>query len=442
MILEQIFQKGLELHHYANTAYPLKPTSFRDFKIREKSKIDALLTEDLSKIQELALYVHIPFCQTRCRFCEYAVFSGDDALLEDEYTDLLLREIKKYGQITKNKHIAGFDTGGGTPAYISERNLERITRAMFDTFHFDASVGLSIETTPLVAADDLAKLRTIRGLGYQRMSMGIQTVNKELLESFERKGSVKLYQAATENIRKAGFDQLNIDLMYGFLHQSEEDFAATVQFTIGLNPEYITLYRNRYKGTKIEHEAQFVDLQKVNRQYDIAFRLLNEAGFSANNGKNTFSRIAGNYGTSNYLTKRVIEGTPYLGLGLGAQSFGHSYLAYNDGAASKKLNRYRENILAGNVPIQDIYLLPKEEMIAKMISVAFYFGFIETQAFEKRFDSKFADVFTAEIEFLIEREFMFWDAHRFTLTEVGAHLINGIIPMFYSPRSKTELLAY
>ncbi len=213
MTVEQIFQKGLDLHHYANTAYPLEPTSFREFRIREKMDVEAVLTADWAEVQELALYVHIPFCQTRCRFCEYTVCSGDDALLEDDYTNLLLQEISKYGQTIQNKSVVGYDMGGGTPVYISERNLERITRAMFDTFKFDDSVGLSIETTPLVAADDLAKLRTIRGLGYQRISMGIQTVNKELLDSFERKGSVKLYQSAVENIRNAGFDQLNIDLM-------------------------------------------------------------------------------------------------------------------------------------------------------------------------------------------------------------------------------------
>ncbi len=95
MTLDQIFQKGIDLHHYANTAYPLKPTSFKEFKKRENSEIERILADDFTKINELALYVHIPFCQTRCRFCEYAVFSGEDSKTEDEYTDLLLKEITK-----------------------------------------------------------------------------------------------------------------------------------------------------------------------------------------------------------------------------------------------------------------------------------------------------------------------------------------------------------
>ncbi len=162
--------------------------------------------------------------------------------------------------------------------------------------------------------------------------MGIQTINKKLLDSFERKGSIKIDKTATENIKKAGYKRLNIDIMYGFLHQSEVNFKSTVLFAIDLQPEYISLYRNRYKGTKLEYQAKDVELSKVNLQYSIAYNLLNDNGFVANIGKNTFSRIKNDYGTSEYLTKRVIEGTAYLGLGLGAQSYGHNYLSYNEGA--------------------------------------------------------------------------------------------------------------
>ena len=170
--------------------------------------------------------------------------------------------------------------------------------------------------------------------------MGFQTVSPALLESLGREGSKSIYEKAVENIRKAGFDRLNIDLMYGFLNQSDEDFANTIKYTIAQGPEFITLYRNRYKGTKLEAESQGVTLYKVNRQYDIAYRLLKEAGYIANNGKNTFSKIPGDMGTSSYLTKRVIDATSYIGFGLGAQSFVGNYLAYNLGCDNHKLDKY------------------------------------------------------------------------------------------------------
>ena len=110
--------------------------------------------------------------------------------------------------------------------------------------------------------------------------MGFQTVSEKLLESLGREGSKSIYEKAVENIRAVGFDRLNIDLMYGFLNQSDEDFANTIKYTIALNPEFITLYRNRYKGTKLESESQGVTLYKVNRQYDIAYNLLRKPDIS------------------------------------------------------------------------------------------------------------------------------------------------------------------
>jgi len=168
----------------------------------------------------------------------------------------------------------------------------------------------------LIAANDPEKIKAVRELGYNRISMGFQTVSEKLLESLGREGSKSIYEKAVENVRKAGFDRLNIDLMYGFLNQTDEDFANTIKYTIALNPEFITLYRNRYKGTKLEAESQGVTLYKVNRQYSIAYSLLKESGYTANNGKNTFSRIPGDMGTSSYLTKRVINATSYIGFGL------------------------------------------------------------------------------------------------------------------------------
>jgi oxygen-independent coproporphyrinogen-3 oxidase len=109
--------------------------------------------------------------------------------------------------------------------------------------------------------------------------------------------------------------------------------------------------------------------------------------------RNTFSRVKGDPGTSAYLTKRVIEGTPYAGMGLGAQSLASGALYYNQGAASKMIGKYRELLEDGHYPVQDIYRLPPEEIMAKMISVSFYFGYINKQAFKSKFGISLGDKF-------------------------------------------------
>ena len=439
MKCREIFERGIKFHHYCNTAYPLRPNSLAQYEVHNTDDIYNVVKENIEQQEELCLYVHVPFCQARCKFCEYVVLdkpSDDDPEI---YVKYLLKEIEMYREIIKDKPIVGYDLGGGTPSYLSIENLKKITDSI-KKFNLKDNMYLSIETTPVIAAKDFEKIKAIRELGYNRISMGFQTVSEALLESLGREGSKSIYEKAVENIRKAGFDRLNIDLMYGFLNQSDEDFANTIKYTIALNPEFITLYRNRYKGTKLEAESQGVTLYKVNRQYDIAYRLLKEAGYEANNGKNTFSKIPGDMGTSSYLTKRVVDATSYVGFGLGAQSFVGNYLAYNLGCADHKLNKYFESIDKGILPINDIADMPKSEVRAKAISVMFYFGFMSMKSYNKRFNEDFKEVYKEQIKYLEDNYLMeFVDDDTFMLTDYGAAHLYGIIPLFYSDRSIEEM---
>ncbi len=441
MKCREIFERGIKFHHYCNTAYPLRPNSLAQYELHNTTEIYDTVRRNIQKQDELCLYVHIPFCQARCKFCEYVVLDKPSENDPDLYVAHLLKEIEMYREIIGDKPIVGYDLGGGTPSYLSVENLTRITDAI-KQFNLADGMYLSVETTPVIAANDFEKIKALRELGYNRISMGFQTVSKTLLESLGREGSASIYETAVANIRKAGFDRLNIDLMYGFLNQSDEDFANTIRYTIALAPEFITLYRNRYKGTKLEAESQGVTLYKVNRQYEIAYRLLREAGYSANNGKNTFSRIEGDYGTSSYLTKRVVDATSYVGFGLGAQSFVGDYLAYNLGCADHKLAKYFDFTDKGILPINDIADMPAEEVRAKAISVMFYFGFISMRAYQKRFNEDFREVYAEQIRFLETNSLMsFVDDDTFMLTDYGAAHLYGIIPLFYSPRSVKEMFA-
>ena len=426
MTCEEVYETGLQYHHYANTAYPLTPGSFMQYRIKDQKEIKEFVTNEWKDVDELCLYIHIPFCKTRCKFCEYVVLENTDEDIENEYVELLLKEMNMYSELLKGKKVVGYDLGGGTPTKLSIENLKRITDAVNNMFNIGEGVTFSIETTPLIAANEPDKIKAVYDMGYRRISMGVQTVSDKLLSELGRDGSKSLYERAVENIRKAGFKNFNIDLMYGFLHQSERDFDNT-------------LYRNRYKGTKIESEAGGVSIYKAMYQYRIAYRVLTENGYKANVGKNTFSKVDGDYGTSDYLTTRVINGTPYVGMGLGAQSFGMNYLAYNLGAADKKMERYRRAINEGILPFQDIYRLPQDESIAKMVSVAFYFAFIDMDAFKKRFGIDIKDRFKDELEFVFENKLMEIKGNRIYLTERGSDYINGVIPLFYSDRSKEEL---
>jgi oxygen-independent coproporphyrinogen-3 oxidase len=134
---------------------------------------------------------------------------------------------------------------------------------------------------------------------------------------------------------------------------------------------------------------------------------------------------------SEYLTERVIYGTPYLGLGLGAQSLSHHTLAYNSGAADKRLEHYRRQVQAGELPIQDLYHLSLPAAMGKMISVSFYFGEVHLPAFEARFGLSLERAFPTETAFLLARGLMKYtyavsgEPLTLRLTEAGVRLYNG-----------------
>lgn len=443
--IAKIYEAGLLGHHVANTAYPLTPNSFREWAVTDPKRMETLAAENWAQAESFGLYLHIPFCRTRCRFCEYTVLeppkdAAEVARLHEEYTALLIREMALWSPYLHGKRGIGLDIGGGTPLILSVPLLQRITEAAETNFDLDGDMLRSIETTPEIAAKDPEKLAAVRAFGFRRISMGIQTVSPRLLEELGRSGSEGICSKAVRNIRNAGFELLNVDVMYGFLHQSDADLEATLRYAMDLGADQITLYRNRYKGTRIEEEAGGVSLYQAMRQYRLAFRMLSENGWTGNPGRTTFSRVPGGGGMSDYLQHRMTDMMPYLGLGLGAQSFGPRYLSYNEGAASKKLARYREKLEAGLLPVQDFYDLPEEECMAKALAVSFYSGAVDLRRFRERFGRDLKAVCPDAVDFVLEHHLMEEKDGVLVLTGRGADYVNGIIPLFYTERSKAELI--
>jgi oxygen-independent coproporphyrinogen-3 oxidase len=452
-----VFAAGLKLHHLANTAYPIGHlTTMRPYRV-PNPQVQKLAARAWQEVNRLGLYVHIPFCESRCKYCEYCVVAPEVfQTSQDEYFDLLLREFELYRQAadTPAKTLVGFDLGGGTPSAVDASYIARVVEAAHRTFHLSASVTISIETTPRIAARQPDKLRAYYAMGIRRISMGVQTVNPRLLAEVGRTHtSLEDDQRAAEAIRLAGFGKFNVDVMYGFANQSLDGLEVTLQHVIDLSPEYITLYRMRYKGTRLAEQAAAVTRQQVNEQYAHAKTMLQAVGYTGTPGKNTFSRLVGDVGTSDYLTERVIHGTPYLGLGLGAQSLSEVTLSYNSGAADKRLDAYRRHVLAGKLPLQDLYHLSPQAAMGKMISVAFYFGEVDLVSFQRKFGLALEQAFPAEVAFVLGRGLMEYvggvenngsiiTRRVLRLTEDGVKVYNGVIALFYAGAVKKYLLNY
>lgn len=438
-----VFEAGLRNHHVANTAYPLAHTvTWAPYRVGA-ARADRAASRAWSGIDDLCLYVHIPFCETRCSFCEYAVVEREELREATGYVDGLLREFDLYrealGPLPRRLH--GFDVGGGTPSVLPAKDIARIVEKARSMFRFAPGSDISIETTPKIAAACPEKLAEYKHMGIDRISMGLQVVEVDLLKSLNRSANAAdCHRRAVENVRAAGFERFNLDLMYGFAGQDLEGWGRTLQHAIDLDPEYITLYRMRYKLTRIAHQARHVGLDTVRAMTSLAADMLSDAGYAATPGKTTYSRIAGDPGTSAYLTRRVVDAMPYLGLGLGAQSFTHTTISYNNGAAGKTLAAYHRSLARGALPLQDVYDLPARQMMGKMCAVSFYFGEIDTAAFRSTFGVALEDVFGDEIDFVIGRGLMERTARTLRLTRAGSCSVNGVIALFYAPSIQQYLL--
>ncbi|MBN1484746.1 MAG: radical SAM protein [Chloroflexia bacterium] len=440
---EQVFAAGLRHHHIANTAYPIRhQVTMRAYRL-PREEHEAAVAAAWRDTRHLSLYVHVPFCQVRCRYCEYAVVEQEENVLEAAYFEALLREFEFYRQRlqTDSKTLVGFDIGGGTPTFASAEHIRRVVEAARSSFQFEPGAAISIETTPIIAVRQPDKIAALYDMGVRRISMGVQTTHFKLAQSLGREyEGLGMLQRAVYNIRQAGFGRFNIDLMYGFAEQSPDTWRRTVEQTIALGPEYITLYRMRYKGTRIQEQAAHVTLDAVNELKTIAQETLWAAGYAGTPGKNTFSRRPGDEGTSEYLTARVIRGAPYLGLGLAAQTMSPYTLGYNLGAASKSLKSYLRSVEAGRLPIQDLYHLPLDVAMAKMIAVSFYFGQIHREHFRRKFGVSLEEHFAPEVDFVLQNGLMEYAGPYLRLTLQGDKHFNGVVALFYAGAVKEVLL--
>jgi len=434
-----VFAAGERNHHISNTAYPIAHN-------RTWGPYRVPLAEHRSTVAsafdfpgEMALYAHIPFCEVRCNFCEYTVVGKSELDQTRAYMTRLYRELELYARLLGRRRLVGFDIGGGTPAFVdAELIAELVERVRRD---FDLAGEISIETTPRIAAAEPAKLHAYRGAGINRISMGLQVIQPDLLKVLNRDGNgVEHHHRAVEHIRAAGFRSFNIDLMYGFANQSLDSWRATLAHTLNLGPEAITLYRMRYKLTRISHQAPLVNLADVRAQAQLAKQMLADAGYRANPGKNTYCRVPDDNGTSDYITRRVVDGLPYLGIGLGSQTFTHQTISYNAGAAAKNLAPYLQAVDEGRLPLQDLYDLPRTHMMAKMACVSFYFGEIDRAAFQAKFGAPLEELYADELDFVLSEGLMRLTPRTLTMTEKGGRHFNGVCALFHAPSVQAYLL--
>lgn len=189
-----------------------------------------------SDSDSLSLYLHIPFCSTKCTYCAFNTYIHLEHLIDD-FVEALAREAEIVG---KEQAVGTIFFGGGTPSLLSPEHFARIFDAIRRSFNVLPDAEISLEANPSDLNRDY--LAALRQLGFNRISIGMQTANTNELRLFNRRHDNDAVARAVSAARSAGFDNINLDLIYGFPHQTMETWEATLQQMLLLQPEHVSLY--------------------------------------------------------------------------------------------------------------------------------------------------------------------------------------------------------
>jgi putative oxygen-independent coproporphyrinogen III oxidase len=268
--------------------------------------------------ERAGLYVHIPFCLTRCGYCDFNTYEGLEEL-KSPYVEALLREAQVAAPDWAHVPFGSIFVGGGTPTTLPPSTLTGLLRRLRECFSVENGAEITIEANPDTI--DEPYLRQVVG-EITRLSMGVQSFDPAVLESLDRIHSTESARAAFAAARSARFDNVNLDLIYGANGETLESWTRTLQEAITLRPEHLSCYAltvetNTLLGRKVAAgitPAPDPDVQA--EMYDRTCQLLGEAGYDHYEVSN-WARP----GFESVHNQGYWEGRPYLGLGAGAHSY-------------------------------------------------------------------------------------------------------------------------
>jgi oxygen-independent coproporphyrinogen III oxidase len=294
------------------------------------------------------LYVHLPFCASRCGYCDFVTVVGQDGR-HAAYVDALLAELELERESLAPRLESVF-LGGGTPTLTEARSLERLLRAL------PPAEEVTVEANPETVTPAVAAL--LREGGVTRVSLGAQSFQPRLLEVLERRARPEDVRGAFAILREAGFDNLSLDLIYGIPGQSADDLGADLDEALALGPEHVSAYELEAKpGTRFTHahgEELARQAEAMESYFERVVARLKRAGYrwyeTANFCRDEERDLRSRHNLAYW------RGRDYLGLGIGAVST----IAGTRWRTTPRLVRYLGALQAGERPERELEELPAQ----------------------------------------------------------------------------------
>lgn len=376
-------------------------------------------------MDSIGLYLHIPYCLHKCGYCDFNSHNINAAEMES-YVRALLLEMEQSAKGAKDRRVNTIFFGGGTPTTLPFADLARILEACHQHFQVDPEAEITCEANPAtIPQTDLAQLREA---GFNRLSIGVQSFVADELKRLERVHSVDEVYLTVERARKAGFDNLSLDLMFALPGQTARKWESNLQKAIALEPDHISAYNLTIEPDTVFYKQQAQGQLKMppddfqRELYEITIDTLTGAGYEhyeisnyAKPGKQSCHNL-------NYW----VDGE-YIGLGAGASSFfnGDRYKSTNLPA------RYIAQIVESETAVASRETPDRRQRMgeAVMLGLRLRQG-LNLATFEKQFGISFQDAFGDTIEKLQGMDLLEISGGRTTLTRKGLFLADSVIIEF------------
>jgi oxygen-independent coproporphyrinogen-3 oxidase len=372
-----------------------------------------------------AVYIHIPFCTNKCFYCDFNsyVVQGQPVM---DYLQALEREM----EMTVSRHpadrIESIFVGGGTPTVLTPEQMAYFLRSVNDYFGARSpGCEFTMEANP--GTTDSEKLAAMREGGVNRISFGVQSFDNRLLKAIGRIHDTEDVYRSIENARRAGFDNLSIDLMLGLPNQTAADFEATLAEALGLGLEHYSAY-----SLKIEENTLFYTLYQKNElplpeegeelnMYLAAIRKMKEAGYEQYEISN-FAKP----GRASRHNQAYWRNQAYYGLGAGA----HGYISGQRHVNIKGVQAYIEACKSG-LPIKETHRVSRREAMEDFMMVGLrMLSGVTDEAFRAQFGVRIADVFEPQLKKLAESGLLIGEEGRYRLSEQGVLFGNDVFGAF------------
>ncbi|MEJ5173610.1 MAG: oxygen-independent coproporphyrinogen III oxidase [Hydrogenothermaceae bacterium] len=421
------------------TSYP--PATEFNNEIDKTEYIKKIIQSNERKTP-LSLYFHIPFCENACHFCGCNVIITRRKEVVEPYLKHLYREMDIYKTLidTNNRKVVQLHWGGGTPNYLSDDQTVELFNQIKSRFEFDSKAEISIEIDPRHV--DKERIFLLKKVGFNRISFGIQDFNYKVQEAVNRVQPEEMIFDVMRWIREAGFESVNIDLIYGLPYQTLETFTDTIEKTIKLNPDRIAVFnfayvpwlkrlqRNIDEKTLPPPEEKLRILQMtIEKLTKTGYVFIGMDHFAKPNDELAIAQrertLHRNF--QGYTTKADAEL-----FGFGATSISMLYDGYVQNY--KILRDYYETLEAGNLPIERGVYLNEDDIIRRdvIMRLMCHFRLVKSEI-EEKFKIDFDRYFGYELEQLKEMEndgLLILYTDRIDVTPIGRLLIRNIASTF------------